>query len=419
MNRVFPYLPDTVDSLDDEMVDLLFKFVHLSPVASLRISSFSFLFKIARSGKSEKFDNLINRCFVALNHQLLFPNILEASNVAILFNLIINLMEDHPAQGLPILRRLIQLTITSGDNPGHAAMALKIFLNYLTTENVTDVSSLLLNSDAELQNRKEIIMQQKRKKSKKAVKVENEDPRGYDPLKRDPLYARADESAMWEFHIFANHIHPTISLDAQSILTCKDSSSKKIAAKNTHISRYRENILLDFSLPRFLTELTLMSSNLRLEENESFKKFSKKSSLEKSRNMKKASLIGRNLAIEGESTEKKHMRLPHQLFSRQYLEDFHVQSRKRAKSDSRAEEDVSEEYPGIKRSKENVEDEDEREFLEEQLGDFTGGGDFVDSEVFRNERGDIDDNFDDLADDDLADDDSDSDGLNLDGDLSD
>lgn len=41
----------------------------------------------------------------------------------------------------------------------------------------------------------------------------------YDPRKRDPLFANADSSCLWELMPFVNHFHPTISLYARCLLS--------------------------------------------------------------------------------------------------------------------------------------------------------------------------------------------------------
>ncbi|KAJ3306027.1 hypothetical protein HDV03_000564 [Kappamyces sp. JEL0829] len=43
----------------------------------------------------------------------------------------------------------------------------------------------------------------------------------YDGRKRDPQYANAQNSCLWELSMFANHFHPTVALYAQTILSGK------------------------------------------------------------------------------------------------------------------------------------------------------------------------------------------------------
>jgi ribosome biogenesis protein MAK21 len=40
----------------------------------------------------------------------------------------------------------------------------------------------------------------------------------YDPRKRDPSFANADSTHLWELMPFVNHFHPTVSLYARSLL---------------------------------------------------------------------------------------------------------------------------------------------------------------------------------------------------------
>lgn len=45
-----------------------------------------------------------------------------------------------------------------------------------------------------------------------------DDTKEYDPRKRNPEYANADNSCLWEMSQFLNHYHPTVSIYAQSLL---------------------------------------------------------------------------------------------------------------------------------------------------------------------------------------------------------
>ena len=63
--------------------------------------------------------------------------------------------------------------------------------------------------------------------------------RGYDPTKREPLYAGADRVGLWELRELASHYHPTVAKFAREIL----------AGNDVH---YESDPLLDFSFSAFL-----------------------------------------------------------------------------------------------------------------------------------------------------------------------
>ncbi|KAF3986097.1 hypothetical protein FT663_01083 [Candidozyma haemuli var. vulneris] len=57
--------------------------------------------------------------------------------------------------------------------------------------------------------------------SEKEVKNEVEKEKEYDPKKRNPSYANAENSCLWEMNHFVSHYHPTVSIYADSFLTGK------------------------------------------------------------------------------------------------------------------------------------------------------------------------------------------------------
>lgn len=63
--------------------------------------------------------------------------------------------------------------------------------------------------------------------------------RGYDPTKREPLYAGAERVGLWELRELASHYHPTVAKFAQEILAGKE-------------VRYDSDPILDFAFSAFL-----------------------------------------------------------------------------------------------------------------------------------------------------------------------
>ncbi|KRX05960.1 hypothetical protein PPERSA_01038 [Pseudocohnilembus persalinus] len=66
----------------------------------------------------------------------------------------------------------------------------------------------------------------------------------YDPQKREPLYANAQDCGMWEVNILCKHSHPTISKFANMLLKGQDII-------------YKSNPLVDFTLANFLDRFSL------------------------------------------------------------------------------------------------------------------------------------------------------------------
>ncbi|KAI9556412.1 hypothetical protein GHT06_018986 [Daphnia sinensis] len=72
----------------------------------------------------------------------------------------------------------------------------------------------------------------------------------YDPLARNPMYARAELSGgMWEINLLTNHFHPSVALFAKTIV------------EGTPIE-YTGDPLQDFTLPRFLDRFVFRNPKL-------------------------------------------------------------------------------------------------------------------------------------------------------------
>lgn len=62
----------------------------------------------------------------------------------------------------------------------------------------------------------------------------------YDPFARDPLYAKAENTVLWEISMLAKHYHPTVRKFVEQIM------------ENRSVISYPGNSLLDFTLANFL-----------------------------------------------------------------------------------------------------------------------------------------------------------------------
>jgi ribosome biogenesis protein MAK21 len=73
-----------------------------------------------------------------------------------------------------------------------------------------------------------------RKSSSKPVEGESEDEgRLYDPRKREPEFAHASSSPLWELLPLLSHYHPTVSLHARQLLLSQPLTSTPDLALNT------------------------------------------------------------------------------------------------------------------------------------------------------------------------------------------
>ncbi|KAJ7043063.1 CBF/Mak21 family-domain-containing protein [Mycena alexandri] len=66
-----------------------------------------------------------------------------------------------------------------------------------------------------------------------AAEPEDPESEGYDPRKRDPQYAHASSSPLWELMPLVNHFHPAISLHARQLLSSQPLTASADLSLNT------------------------------------------------------------------------------------------------------------------------------------------------------------------------------------------
>lgn len=89
------------------------------------------------------------------------------------------------------------------------------------------------------------VMDEQKKELRKVEKeliAKIDEKKKYDPLKREPKYSNATNTALWELVVLANHCHPTIRDWAESV-----SKGKSIY--------YGGDPLLDLGLSNFLDRI--------------------------------------------------------------------------------------------------------------------------------------------------------------------
>jgi len=73
----------------------------------------------------------------------------------------------------------------------------------------------------------------------------------YDALKREPKYANADYTELWELFILSKHTHPTIKLWASKLV-------------KGELLDYSGDPLLDFSITNFLDRISYKNPKTKL-----------------------------------------------------------------------------------------------------------------------------------------------------------
>ena len=92
----------------------------------------------------------------------------------------------------------------------------------------------------------------------------------YDPMKREPRFANADNSIFWELLLLKRHYHPTVQVFADKILKMEELT-------------YNGNPLLDFSLVNMLDRFSFKKAKRRQSKSSGFQKLLDKNKVRRSK----------------------------------------------------------------------------------------------------------------------------------------
>ncbi|XP_040565499.1 CCAAT/enhancer-binding protein zeta [Lepeophtheirus salmonis] len=254
VNRAFPYAKDLMKDSDFEIhVETLYKVVHMSNF-NISIQALSLLFQI---------DADKERYYSAIYKKSLDHDLVGSSKQAIFFNLIFKTLKADPEviRVKAFVKRLLQCSSTFKPPLACAILfivseiikarpELQLFSRELANFNMDVFDEedeeryfdAVETSDGETNYEPE-VNEVKENKSSSWVHTKNISSRPktkeYNPFSRNPLYAGAEMSHLWELNYLNTHYHPSVSLFATNICC------------NTPIS-YSGDPLVDFTLIRFL-----------------------------------------------------------------------------------------------------------------------------------------------------------------------
>eukprot|EP01016_Furgasonia_blochmanni_P005111 TRINITY_DN11986_c0_g2_i2.p1 TRINITY_DN11986_c0_g2~~TRINITY_DN11986_c0_g2_i2.p1 ORF type:complete len:390 (-),score=152.26 TRINITY_DN11986_c0_g2_i2:61-1170(-) len=233
--------------------------------------------------------------------------------------------------------------------------------------------------------------------------------RVYDPFKREPMFANADNTCAWELNALTHHFHPTIRKYATSILT----------DENKGVLQYPGNPLLDFSLANVLDRISMKKPKLK--KTTGFTKLAQKNKIRMSKLEGPLTLKAMMNSNRGEirPDEQFFYKYFKEKQSRKELEETKMKQKRRRGIDDEMEEDFGgydDEGPRDKEITEEEEidafadelfekqlqgdvDEDDDEEIDYDYSDDDEDGGFGGDEGFGDEEDD-DDYYDDEEDDD-------------------
>ncbi|CUA71720.1 Ribosome biogenesis protein MAK21 [Rhizoctonia solani] len=200
IHRALPFAKaDT--SIFDKHMNTLFRITHSAPF-NISIQALVLIEKVSSANKS-----ISDRFYRTLYDSILDPRLLASSKQAMYLNLVFKAMKADKSyrRVVAFVKRMLQsLTV---HQPPFICGAL-----YLLGE--------LFNTTPGL---RDLLKDNEVKRNQVTISEDLEDPtRGdgaYDPKKRDPQWANAHRTCLWELLPFLHHYHPSVSLHARQLLT--------------------------------------------------------------------------------------------------------------------------------------------------------------------------------------------------------
>jgi len=226
LNRAFPF-SNLSEEVFDSHLEVLYKITHSSNF-NTSVQALLLLQKVVeKSGKEDKID----RYYRTLYESLLDARLLTSSKQAIYLNLLFKSLKYDTDKGrvLAFAKRICQVCLC-WLNVG--AISGMLFLLLRLYKSVPELKNLLYNTptDGALaakmeEEENEILVNQEPEKedginaAKKEYKSKKDEQ--YDPRKRDPRFANAEKSSLWEIEYFLRHFHPTVDLYADALIDGK------------------------------------------------------------------------------------------------------------------------------------------------------------------------------------------------------
>ncbi|CCF57022.1 hypothetical protein KAFR_0C00260 [Kazachstania africana CBS 2517] len=161
-----------------------------------------------------------DRYYKTLYESLFDPRLLNSSKQGIYFNLLYkSLKQDakNVARVEAFVKRILQVS-SHWLNVGTIAGFFYLLIQLVQT--IPQIRNLLINSPVDYQYQSDSQGEEDEKKEKKI-------PKQYDSRKRDPKFANADQSSLWEITQFVNHFHPTVQSYADAFINNKPNEVTK------------------------------------------------------------------------------------------------------------------------------------------------------------------------------------------------
>eukprot|EP00002_Diphylleia_rotans_P025457 TRINITY_DN5035_c0_g1_i2.p1 TRINITY_DN5035_c0_g1~~TRINITY_DN5035_c0_g1_i2.p1 ORF type:complete len:817 (-),score=192.36 TRINITY_DN5035_c0_g1_i2:57-2507(-) len=241
VNRALPYSQLKADSLS-EHIDSVFQIAH-SENFNIAIQALTLLFQIAVSDASFEI-----RYFRTLYETLLRKDLATSSKQGLLLNLTYRSIkfDSNTSRKKAMLKRLLQ--VAEQFPTTFACSAL-----FLTSEimRMTPGLSLMITQPEDNEGQENYQDADKADSDNKSLMSEGTPNMiGYNPYKRDPQFAKAENSCLWELNKLAVHFHPTVAKWATFLL-------------RGEVIKFDGDPLQDFQFMRFLDKFSYKTPKLK------------------------------------------------------------------------------------------------------------------------------------------------------------
>lgn len=207
VNRAFPFahLPAAVY---EPHLDTLFKITHSSNFNTSIQALILINQVVVKAGINS------DRYYRTLYESLLDPRLVNSSKQGIYINLLYKSLKqdsDNIERVEAFVKRILQIClhwINIGTIAGFFFLLLQLIKTY------PQIKNLLTNTPVDHEYASDEEEDTENKTSKHKV---------YDSRKRDPRFANADKSSMWEITQFLNHFHPTVQTYANALINSEES----------------------------------------------------------------------------------------------------------------------------------------------------------------------------------------------------
>ncbi|CAH6722088.1 ribosome biogenesis protein Mak21p [[Candida] jaroonii] len=204
LNRAFPFSTLSNETYDKHL-NTLFRITHSSNFNT----SVQALVLINHIITKQNLN--ADRYYRALYESLLDERLLNSSKQGIYLNLLFKSLKNDPSNErvLAFVKRILQICnhwLNVGTITG------MLFLLQELSKDRPQIQDLMIDMNSRPDKEGETG------EVKEVETQETKETEEYDSRKRDPKFANADKSSLWEINQFLNHYHPTISIYAQSLL---------------------------------------------------------------------------------------------------------------------------------------------------------------------------------------------------------